>query len=108
VHVFALQQQAITRHDIAGFEQRNVARNDFLQPDVLRVPAAANRGARVHQRLQLLHGPAGPVFLPKTHGPREEQDAENQRSITVLPQRRGKHHREDQQEHQRRTELSEE
>ena len=38
VHVLALQQQTITGHDIAGFEQRNVARNDVLQPDVLRGP----------------------------------------------------------------------
>ena len=79
-------QTQVRRHLVAGFQQHNVARDQFARRHHLRLPAPHHGGLCGRQLLQGSHGLIGTPYLDKTNDGIEQHDHQDGHRVNHIAQ----------------------
>ena len=101
-----LEDQAVSRNDVSGAEQDDIAWYDLLDRNVARLLVSNDTGLHLHHREQLLDGVRGASFLPEAEQPAGPDDDQDDGRVDGVMEEHGENGRTDQDQDDRALELS--
>ena len=84
--ILGFVDQAISRDEISGVQDDDIARHDLFDRNVLGLSVAKRGGLDLHHGQQLLHGAGCAVLLPEAEKAAGEDDGENDEGVDGIVQ----------------------